>query len=139
MSSLDEHGTSWALSAVDALETNNQKKTRGVVAAGGILITIGMWIGHWFYPYVLDHLVQLESKILFLLVFAAVIAPPFAAAFSIGSIIFPQANEPVKNDSEPMSGYFYRERADTKWKLVVFAALIAATNFIFLVITSEKP
>ena len=138
-SSLDEHGTSWALSAVDALESNNRKKTRGLIAAGGILVTIAMWLAHWFYPYVLDHLIQLESKILFLFVFAAVIAPPFAVAYNIGSIIWPEANEPIKNDSEPMSGYFYRERAESKWKLVIVAGIVAAVNLLFMVITSEKP
>ena len=90
VSSLEEHGNSWALSAVDALESRNQRKTRALIAAGGIVATIGMWLAHWFYPYVLDHLIQLQSKILFLFVFAVVIAPPFAAAFSIFSIIFPR-------------------------------------------------
>jgi hypothetical protein len=139
VSSLEEHGNSWALSAVDALESRNQRKTRALIAAGGIVATIGIWLAHWFYPYVLDNLVQLQSKLLFLFAFAAVMAPPFAAAFSIFSIIFPQANEPVKNDAEPMSAYLYRERADTKWKIVFAAALIGAVNFLLLLITSESP
>ena len=139
MSSFDEEGTSWALSALDAMETNTRRKTRVLWVAGGMLATIAIWVAHWMYPYVLEDLVELQNKLVFLAVFAVVLAPPFVVAYNIGCILFPNVNAPVKDDSGPMSGYFYQERSDRKWKLFLGAALIAAANLVLMALTSESP
>lgn len=137
MSSLDQRLTSWALSLFHALETNTRTRTRVLAVAGGVLAVIGMWLVHLSYPFIVHNVIEAEKKILFLFVFGLVIAPPFAVAFIIGSLIWPQANEPDEKESGPMSGYFYQERGDSRWKIVIVAAIISAMNFVAMLVTSS--
>lgn len=138
MSFLDRRLTSLALSAFQALESNTQTRARVLTAACGTLATICMWLGHLNYPDIFFTLLQIDSKLFSLLVFAVVLAPPFVVAFSIGSIICRQADEPAKEESGPMSGYFYRERANLKWKIAIVAGIIAAVNFLFMMGTGHS-
>lgn len=135
----DESLTSWALSKFDSLEENTNTRTNVLVAAGGTLATIGLWVVHWIYPYVLADLVELQNKFVTLCAFVIVLAPPFVVAFCIASIIWRRrATNPIDEESGPMSGYFYRERADSRWKIVFLSALVAATNLMLMLITSDS-
>ena len=66
------------------------------------------------------------------------LAPPFVVAFSIGSFISPQVHKPVEDESGPMSGYFYRERADKKYRVLICAGLIAGLNLVLMIATSAS-
>src|SRR5688572_177467 len=58
-----------------------------------------------------------------------VLAPPFVLAFTAGSFIYPQPVEPkTKDQVGPTSTYFYQERSSRRWKLLIFAGLIAAVT-----------
>ena len=138
MSSLDQRLTSLALSLFQALEESSKTRVRVLAVAGGILVTGGMWLVHLSYPYILHSVIEADSKITLLCLFAVVLAPPFAASFSVVSLIWPQANEPVKDESGPMSGYFYRERADRKWKIIIASGIIAAINLLLMMVTSDS-
>jgi hypothetical protein len=128
--------TSIALSAFHALERKNQTTPRVLIAAGGLLATAVMWFVHLSHPELFLGVLELDSKVFFLLLFGVVVAPPFAVAFSIGSIIFRQAYEPDTEETGLMSGYFYRERANRKWKLAIVAGIVGGINFLLMMITA---
>ena len=133
MSYVQKRITSFALSLFDAFEENTQIRTRILVAAGGILVTVGMWLVHLNYPEIFQTLIEERSWAKFLVGF--VLAPPFVVGFSIGSFIWPPADKQVENDSGPMSGYFYRERAAKKYKILIGAGLFAGLNLLLMMIT----
>jgi hypothetical protein len=137
MASLERRVRSFVLSLFDALEENTQQRFRILAAAGGMLATIGMWAVHLSYPYLLHSLIELGGRPEFLAALTLVFFPPFAVAFSIGSLITCEADEPDNEESGPMSGYFYRERADKRWRILFVAAIIAAANVVFMMVTSE--
>jgi hypothetical protein len=131
--SFEEQASSWALSLFDALESSTHNRTRVFAAIGGTLATIVMWVVHLTYPEIFTFFLIDDWAKLFL---GFVLAPPFVFAFTVGSFIYPQPPEP-KNESGPMSTYFYQERASRRWKLLIVAGLIAAVNFLLMLITSE--
>jgi hypothetical protein len=133
--SIEEKAESWAVSMFDALESNTDSRTRFVTAAGAALVTIGMWVVHLIYPAIFKFF--FESDDWLKLFFGVVLAPPFVLAFTVGSFFNRQAIEPDKTDAPgPMSAYFYRERAGRRWKLIILAALIAAVNFVLMLVTA---
>ena len=138
MSSLERRLNSWALSLFQALETNTQTKTRVLVVAGGVLATIGIWFVHLRYPSISQRVIDTDSRLLVLFSFGVVFAPPFAVAFSLVSCIWPRAKLPDEEESGPMSGYFYRESANKRWKLFIVAGIITALNFLLMLITSGE-
>jgi len=125
--------TSWMSSSFEALE-NSKTRARVLIAAGGLVATIIMWVVHWTYPHIFMKAFEHDSKLVILTLFVITVAPPFALAFCIGSIILRRAIEPVADESGPMSGYFYRERANTEWKLAMVAGVVGALNFILMII-----
>lgn len=108
-----------------------------MVTAGGIVTTIVLWAVHLSYPHIVLELLKNDSKLLVWCLFAVLVAPPFTVAFSIGSIIC--RREPVGEVFGPMSGYFYRERANKEWKIAIVAGIFGCLNFLFTVITGESP
>jgi len=65
------------------------------------------------------------------------LAPPFVVAFTIGCFIYPPPLEPKSGDEiGPMSTYFYQERAGRRWKLLIVSGLVAAVNFLLMLIMS---
>lgn len=133
--SVEEKAESWALSLFDALESNTHNTARVYIAAGGALVTIAMWVVHLLYPGIFRFFFETDDWRK--LYFGVVLAPPFVVAFTVGSFIYRQPTEPEKTDvSGPMSGYFYRERANRRWKLIIGAALIAAVNFVLMLVTA---
>ena len=133
MSYIQKRITSWALSLFDSLEANTHTRIRLLVAAGAMLTTIAMWLVHLTYPEIFQTLIQ-EDRVSKLLV-GFVLAPPFVAAFSIGSFISPEVHKPVEDESGPMSGYFYRERADKKYRVLICAGLFAGLNLVLMIAT----
>ena len=132
----EKRATSLAVSLVDTLESAAQTKRRVIAAVGATLVTIAMWVVHLIYPGIFDTLIQDDSwGKLFL---GLVLAPPFVAALCIGSFIYRQGIEPEKNEPGPMSGYFYRESANKRWKLFIVAGIITAVNFLLMLITSAS-
>jgi len=135
--SIEEKAESWAVSMFDALESNTHTRTRLFTAAGGALATIIMWVVHLLRPMIFNLFLNMDDWAKLLL--GVMLAPPFVVAFTVGSFIYRQPIEPEKTDvSGPMSGYFYRERASRRWKLVVAAALIAAVNFVLMLVTAAN-
>ena len=130
----EQRATSRAVSLIDALESPAQTKGRVIAAVGGILVTIVMWVVHLTFPQIFRTLIQEDDWSKLFLGF--VLAPPFVAAFSIGSFIYRQGIEPVKHESGPMSGYFYRETANKRWKLFIVAGIITAVNFMLMLIAT---
>jgi hypothetical protein len=130
----EKRATSWAVSLFDSLESPTQTKGRVIAAVGGTLVTIVMWVVHLIYPQIFDTLIHEDDWAKLFLGF--VLAPPFVAAFSIGSFIYRQGIETVKHESGPMSGYFYQESANKRWKLLMAAGIITAVNFLLMLITS---
>ena len=137
MSSLDRSLTSWMVSWFQALEENPQRKTRIFAAIAGILVTIGMWLVHLTYPYIFQEVSDSQSNLAFWCLFAAVVAPPFVVGYSIGSLVCPEANDPASEESGPMSGYFYRERANRKWRILIVAGMVGGLNFLLMLVTSD--
>ncbi len=86
MASVEQRLTAWALSLVQALETDAQMRVRVLALVIGTVVTIIMWVGHITYPYVLQVLLDGEVELKFIAAFA--LAPPFTAAFSVGHLIF---------------------------------------------------
>jgi hypothetical protein len=109
---------------------------RTLVAAGAMLVTIGMWLVHLTYPEIFQTLLQEKSVSKLLIGF--VLAPPFVVAFSIGSFIAPQVRKAVEDESGPMSGYFYRERVDKKYRVLICAGLFAGVNLVLMIATSAS-
>jgi len=132
----EKRATSWAVSLFDTLESPAQPKPRIYAAVGGALVTIAMWVVHLIFPEIFKTLIQEDDWSKLFLGF--VLAPPFVAAFSIGSFIYRQGIEPVKHESGPMSGYFYRETANKRWKLFIVAGIITAVNFLLMMIASAE-
>lgn len=133
--SYEEEATSWALSLFDALESYTHTTMRVFIAAGGALVTLVIWIFHLINPEVFTYFLHIDSWAK--LILGSLLAPPFVAAFTIGSFIYPQPVEPKTEDrSGPMSTYFYRERASRRWKLLIAAGICAALNFVLMLITS---
>ena len=138
MSYFERRLNSWALYLFHALEVNTQTKKRVLTAVGGMLATIGIWVVHLSFPYLFHYLIEIDSRLMLLAAFGLVFAPPFAAAFSVTSLICSQVNEPDEKESGLMAGYFYQERAVRKWKIVIGAGIIAAVNLIFMLILSDS-
>lgn len=135
--SFPERLTSKALSLFNALEETTQARVHVLAAAGGILVTIGMWSVHLSYPEIFSTLFEHQDRwTKFFLGF--VLAPPFLVGFSIGSFICRDAYKPVKDESGPMSGYFYRQRADKKYWILIVAGLLAGLNLLLMIITSAS-
>ncbi len=133
--SIEEKAESWAVSLFDALESNTHTTIRAYIAAGGAVVTIVMWVVHLLYPEIFKFFFEVDDW--FKLFFGVVLAPPFVLAFTVGSFIYRQPVEPEQADvSEPMSGYFYRERSSRRYKLLIAAALIAAVNFLLMLVTA---
>jgi len=136
MASVEQRLTAWALSLVQALETYAEMRVRVLALVIGTVVTIIMWVGHITYPYVLQVLLDGEVELKFIAAFA--LAPPFTAAFSVGHLIFRQRGQTAEDESGPMAAYFYRRSADRKWKIAIAAGIVAAINFILMVITSDS-
>lgn len=134
MSSLERRVSSWALSLFDELEENTQTRTRIIAAAIGTVVTILLWVVHLSYPYILHDLIESDDWAKLSLGF--LLAPPFVVAFSIGSLIFRQVSETAENESGPMSGYFYKQRADKRARLLIIAGIVGALNLMLMIITS---
>jgi len=133
--SFEERANSWALSLVDALESDPNHKVRVFGAAGGLLLTIGMWVVHLAYPNIFRFFIEVDDWAKLFLGF--VLAPPFLVAFSIGSLIYSEPREPNKADeSGPMSTYFYQESAMKKWKVLVVAGIVTGLNFVLMLVVS---
>lgn len=133
--SYEEQASSWALSLFDTLESSANIKTRILAAAGAGLITSAIWIGHLLNPDVFAYFLQVDgwSK----LVLGFLLAPPFVLAFIVGSFVYPQPDQPKTRDEVgPMSTYFYQERSSRRWKLLIAAGLVAAVNFVLMLVTS---
>lgn len=134
--SLESRVNSFFLSTLNDLEGKPQNRLRLLAVVVGIGITIVMWFVHLSYPHLFFLLLSSRREIKFLA--ALVMVPPFATAFSLGYLIYPQANEPVGNESGPMAGYFYRRSADRKWWIAIVAGTVAALNFLLMLITSAE-
>lgn len=133
--SFEEQASSSALSLVDALESPANTRMRVFAAAGGALVTGCMWVVHLMRPDIFAFFLSEDGWLKLFLGF--VFAPPFVVAFAIGSFIYPQSIEPQpSNEFGPMSAYMYQERASRRWKLLIVASLIAAVNFVLMLITS---
>jgi len=91
---------------------------------------------HLCYPSLFKAMLDgdVEAKLLT----GVALAPPFAAAFSIGHLIYPEPRDLVDEESGPMSGYFYRRSADRNWKIAIAAGIVAAVNFLCMMITSAS-
>jgi len=136
---LDRRAASGMSSLFQSLEGNTQARIYVLVAAGGLIGTVLLWVVHWSYPHVMLELLGNDSKALILFLFAVVAAPPFCLAYSLGSIISRRAGVPAHDeDSGPMSGYFYRERANKEWKLLMLAGICGGLNFLLMLITSSE-
>ena len=136
MSYFDRVATSWMSSSFEALD-NSRTKVRVLVAAGGLVATIVLWVVHLSYPYIVREALERDSKMITLTLFVITVAPPFAVAFGLGSLIARKATEPIADESGPMSGYFYREKANAEWKLAMVAGFIGGLNFLLMFITSQ--
>ncbi len=134
--SLESRVNSFFLSTLNDLEGKPQNRMRLLAVVVGIAVTIVMWAVHLSYPHLFYLLLTSRREIKLLAVL--VLVPPFVSAFSLGYLIYPQANEPVGNDSGPMSGYFYRRSADRKWWIAFVAGVVAAVNFLLMLITSDE-
>ena len=133
--SLEEHASSWALSLFDTLDSGGGKRTRIFAAAVAAVVTLILWIVHLLNPELLAEFLQVDG--LAKLPLGFLLAPPFVLAFTVGSFIYPQPIEPKSKDQVGlMSTYFYQERSSRRWKLLIVAALIAAVNFVLMLITS---
>jgi hypothetical protein len=133
--SSEERSTSWALSLFDALDSRTHTNVRILAAVVGTLVTIGMWIVHLSFINIFDVFIQIDdwAKVFI----GLTLAPPFVAAFTIGSFIYPPPIEPKKKKaSGPMSTYFYQERASKRRNLLIIAATIAAINLVLMFATS---
>jgi hypothetical protein len=137
VSILQRHASSGMSSLYEALESNTRTRIYVVVAAVGIVATIVLWILHLSFPHVVMALMERDSKLALFGLFGVLVAPPFAVAFSLGSIIFRRTSQPVAADSGPMSGYFYREQATREWKIAIVAGLFGGLNFLLTLITGE--
>jgi len=94
-----------------------------------------MWVVHLLHPEIFNFFFGSDDWTKLCLGF--VLAPPFVVAFTLGSFIYRQPVEPDATDaSGPMSGYFYRERASRRWKLIMASGLIAAVNFLLMLVTA---
>lgn len=132
---IEEEVSSWALTVFDTLESPTHARKRMLVAAGALLVTIGMWTVHLLNPDILGYLIEVDdmSK----LVLGFLLAPPFVTAFAIGTFIYPQPIEPKRGtETGPMSTYFYQERSSKRWKLLIAAGLVAAVNFLLMLVTA---
>lgn len=102
---------------------------------GGGVVTLLVWIVHLLNPEIFVSLFQINSWATLSL--GLLLAPPFVLAFAVGSFIYPQPVEPKSKDQVgPMSAYFYQERSSRRWKLLIAAALVAAVNFMAMLIAS---
>jgi hypothetical protein len=133
--SLEEQANSWALSLFDTLESQSHRRTRILTAIGGAAVTLIVWIAHLLNPEIFASV--FENKGWAKLFLGFLLAPPFVLAFTIGSFIYPQPIQPRSADEVgSMSTYFYQDRSSRRWKLVIGAALVAAVNFVLMLITS---
>ncbi|HEU4507363.1 MAG TPA: hypothetical protein VFR78_03925 [Pyrinomonadaceae bacterium] len=136
MRAVEKRASSWLVSAITSIDGDPRNRIRVVAVVIGTLVTIVMWVVHWRYPHLFQRLLHARTEIKLLSVL--VLAPPFAAAFSIGHLINPQARETVDHEAGPMSGYFYRRSADKKWTIGIAAGIVAATNFLLMFITAQS-
>ena len=133
--SIEKKAGSLAVSWFDALESNTEARTRLYTGGGAAVVTIVMWVVHLLHPEIFNFFFQSDDFVKVCL--GVVLAPPFVVAFSLGSFVYPQPVEPERTDiSGPMSGYFYRERASRRWKLLIASGVIAAANFLLMLVTA---
>ena len=118
-------------SSIAILETDKRRHLLLLVALAGILGTIGLWWIHLSSPGLFDKVSN--NKISIVVIFA----PPFFAALSFGHLMLPELKEGNEYESGPMSGYFYREKSNKRWKIVIAAVMIGALNFILMALTSR--
>jgi hypothetical protein len=94
-----------------------------------------MWIVHLLYPAIFNFFLKQDDWVK--LFFGVVLVPPFVVAFTVGTFIYRQPAELNHSEiSGPMSSYFYRERATRRYKLIIAAGLIAAVNFVLMLVTA---
>ena len=133
--SFEERASSWALSLVDALETDAGARLRVIAATGGVVGTICMWLVHLTYPAIFNFFVDVDDWVKLFIGFT--LAPPFIGAYSIGSFLYHPPVESKEDESGPMSTYFYQEKATMRWKLLMVAAFIAGLNLVLMFIASQ--
>jgi len=63
---------------------------------------------------------------------------PFLAGVSIGYFLFPEIEKPIATGPGPMSGYMQREKAETRWKIIVTAGMLSAVNMFCMIFTSRS-
>lgn len=133
--SLEDDASSWVVSLFDSLESPENRKVRVLAAAGAIVVLIILWLVHLSRPEIF--MFFLEQRGWGKAILGVLLAPPFVVAFTVGTFIYPRSIEPVtNNETGPMSTYFYQEGATRRWKLLIGAGIIAALNFMLMVVTS---
>ena len=123
-----------ALGSFETLEAAKRRSTRILAAAAAVLITAGMWLVHLSNPSLtFGHHGALGE-----LVYVLVLGPPFLAGVSIGYLLFPEIEKPIPTGPGPMSGYMQREKAETRWKIIVTAGMLSAVNMFCMIFTSRS-
>jgi hypothetical protein len=108
---------------IEALQSSQSTTLRVSTALAGTLVTVGMWLVHLRYPYLLFGLGFFG---------AVVIVPPFFTVMSLGYLFFPDITVASDDEPGPMDGYMRQVQGDRRWKITVFAAAAGAANLLFM-------
>lgn len=125
-----------ASKSTDGLASLSQDRKRLFIAAvAGLVLTSLNWTISLSFPYAISSVlwtgVNLQSRLLTILVMSVPFTPPFVTVFALSNLIFPSAPEPhVALDV--MSTYEYRQTSDRRWLVIIVSAMLGALNCLLL-------
>lgn len=113
-----------------------QNRPRLIVAVVvGLVATALVWIAALGFPYAVASVmwtgVNLQSRLLTILVMSVPFTPPFVAVFAFSNLLFPSAPEP-DIALGVMSTFEYRQTSDRRWFIIIVSAMFGALNCLLL-------
>jgi predicted Abi (CAAX) family protease len=125
-----------AIKSDDGLITLSQnRKWLFVAVAVGLVLTALVWAVSLSFPYAASSVlwtgVNLESRLLTILVMLIPFTPPFVTVFALSNLMFPSAPEPDVALGV-MSTFEYRQTSDRRWFVIVVSAMFGVLNCLLL-------
>jgi hypothetical protein len=103
--------------------------------AVGLVLTALVWAVSLSFPYAASSVlwtgVNLESRLLTILVMSIPFTPPFVTVFALSNLMFPSAPEPDVALGV-MSTFEYRQTSDRRWFVIVVSAMFGVLNCLLL-------
>lgn len=118
------------------LVTLTQTRQRIFIAVVvGLVMTALVWIAALSFPYTVSSVmwtgVNLQSRLLTIVLMAIPFTPPFVTVFALSNLLFPSVADPDIGTGV-MSTFEYRQTSDRRWLIIIVSAMFGALNCLLL-------